>query len=158
MATAISNPQPLNSMEIREGITVRICAALPENIGAQLKDSIYKSLGNTCSLNSSMYSKFSAVWSVNYRETPKGLKASWWIDYKLDDFGRQTVGGIGGNFGNPETLGPEKFSGSIEEMPPDKFRRETKQPIPAPEVIKKPDPNQVGMSQARKGPCKRRDV
>jgi hypothetical protein len=106
-----------------------------------------------------MYSKFSAKWSLNYRETPMGLKASWWVDYVLDDFGRETRGGIGGNIGFPETVAPNKFEGVIEEMPPDKFRRETKQPIPAPVVVKKPDPQQSGtVSRSKRGQGKRRDV
>lgn len=157
MATAITTPQPLTSEEIKEGITVRICAALPDDVAPQLKDAIYASLGRTCSLNSTMYSKFKAKWMLGYVTSPK-LVAYWWIDYELDDFGRVTRGGIGGNIGPHDGEHCLTLEGTIEEMPPDKFRRETRQPVPSPAVIKKPDPNQSTMSKSVRGQGKRRDL
>lgn len=157
-------PQPLTSSEIREGIAVRMVAAasdLDEPVRLLLKNAIAQSLTKTCSLNSTAYSKFSAKWKLDYEAMKSGLAARWWVDYALDDFGRVTSGGIGGNLGlrRQETVSGLK-EGTIEEMPPDKFRRETAQPVPAATVIKPADPNanQPGMSHAKRNDGRRRDV
>jgi hypothetical protein len=160
MATAATTPQPLNSDEIREGISVRIAQAIAElddPIRELVKQAIFLSLGKTCSLNGTAFSKFSATWKFRHAVVKGQLQAKWWVDYVLDDFGRLTVGGIGGNIGDPGE-DAEIAEGLIQEMPPDRFRRETKQPIPAPQVVKAPEPNQIGMSKAWKGQGKRREV
>jgi hypothetical protein len=153
----IAVPLPLSSAEIKEGITDRICAALPDEIANALKIPIRLSLDKTCSLNATSYTKFKAKWKVEYRVADE-LCAKWWVDYELDDFGRPTVGGIGGHVGDKPGALYEEITGTIEEMPPDKFRRETGQTIPAPTVVKKPDPQQLGVSKSLRGSGKRRDV
>lgn len=161
MAAAVSTPLPLVSEEIREGIAIRIVGSIPEldeTDREALKAQIYESLGKTCSLNRTVYSKFNAKWRLSYGFKDDSLLACWWVDYELDDFGRVAAGGIGGNIGNPPEGSGFSLSGIIEEMPPDKFRRETKQPIPAAQVIKPKEQSLVGMTHSQRGPGKRRDV
>lgn len=157
MATAVQIPQPLTSEEIIEGIAVRIVGAAQVKAYELLGAAIRASLAQTCSLNRSVYSKFSAKWWIEFSETEIGLRAKWWVDYALDDFGRVTRGGIGGRIG---VLTEEHYrvEGEIEEMPPDRFRRETKQPIPAAQVIKPKDPNLLGMTHSQRVSVKRKDA
>lgn len=150
-------PQPLASDEIILGIATRICAELPDAVAEELQPHIEGGLRKTCSLNSAAYSKFKAEWRLSYWPSEMGFSANWWVGYELDDFGRRTVGGIGDtSLEIPRHAA--NLTGVIEEMPPDKFRRETKQSIPRPVELKKPDQNQSTMSQAQRGPGKRRDV
>ena len=125
-ATAIRIPIPLNSDEIKFGID--------KKMAAEFEIEVLKSLGRTCSLNHASFSKFSAKWSIYFH---------------LDDFGRMTDSFIGGAVGEPT---PEaeggKIEGAIEEMPPDKFRRETTQPIPAPHVVQQKPVPDGGMTRA----------
>lgn len=127
--------------------------ATPESRDA-LKLAIEESLAKTCSLNRTMYAKFSASWTLGIADGP--LAARWWVDYILDDFGRLTVGGIGGSLGQPRNA--ETFTGEIEEMPPDKFRRETSQPIPAPVVVKPKETNRLGLTHAQRVSVKGKDA
>ncbi len=163
MATAVQIPQPLTSEEIREGLALRMSAMVPdltEDEARELKGQIERSLEKTCSLNRSMYSKFKASWRIwhGWKEHGTQFGCWWWVDYELDDFGRVTKGGIGGkvSFGG-EHVGI-MIEGSVDEMPPDRFRRETRQPVPQPTVIKKPEPNQGGMSHTPRGAGKRKDA
>jgi len=161
MATSVTTPVPLDSSEIAEGIAVRMISSiadLEEQDREVLKPAIMASLAKTCSLNRAVYSKFSAKWRLSYGFLKDSLLAKWWVDYELDDFGRVTKGGIGGNIGNPEEGAGFRIEGSIDEMPPDKFRRDTKQPIPLPQVVKKPETNQIGLTHSRRGEGKRKDA
>lgn len=164
MATAVSIPQPLLSQEIQEGIATRIAQAIPdldEPVREAVKQAIMVSLTKTCSLNRTVYSKFSATWKFGSLVRDGKFCARWWVEMALDDFGRVTKPAIGG------VLGPAHVDeiamdveGTIPEMPPDKFRRETQQPVPSPTVLKKPnsDANQATMSHTPRGPGRRRDV
>jgi hypothetical protein len=67
------------------------------------------------------------------------------------------MGGIGDTAHDP----PEDAAyseGTIEEVPPDRFRRETDQPIPKPTELKPPDPEKSTMSWAQRGKEKGRTV
>lgn len=115
-------PQPLNGEEIKEGIAAVIAKA------------VRQSLDRTCSLNHVAFPKFSAKWS---------------IEYDLDDFGKHTIGQMGGEIGEL-TETSVKLEGKIEEMPPDAFRRQTDQAIPAPTVTQKKVEDGTGMTRAPK--------
>lgn len=143
-----SVPQPLNGEEIRKGIASRIAAEVPKEHAEEIKEIIYDGLGLTCSLEASAaYAKFKADWKIGYWTLDKVLHVRWWVDYELDDFGRITKNGIGRNLSNlPEDAFTVK--GTIPEVPPDRFRRETDQPIPKPTELKKPDPQQTTFSKA----------
>lgn len=151
------NPQPLNGEEVREGIAVRISSVLPEPLASQVKPIIFDGLGKSCSF-SGVFSKFKATWKLSHWQDNGELRLNWWVDYVLDDFGHITAAGIGGrNFNIP--AGTPVLSGEIPEMPPDKFRRETKQPIPSPQTpAKKEDPQRLGISHSRKSGRKQSDV
>lgn len=160
MATSFQIPHPLTSEEIAEGIAVRISAdaEVEDRDREPLKLAIMTSLTKTCSLNRTVYSKFSASWRMNYGYKGDTLLARWWVDYELDDFGRVAKGGIGGNIGNPPEGAGVISEGKIEEMPPDRFRRETKQPIPAPQVVKPKDQNQLGVTRSPRVSVKGKDA
>lgn len=151
-------PQPLTGTEIKRGIAVRMTQDLPADVQESLREQIIAGLGKTCSLlPSSAYAKFKAEWKLGYVATPK-LRAYWWVDYNLDDFGRMTMGGIGGHFGD-STCGEGKLlSGTIEEVPPDRFRRETDQPIPKPVDLKPQTQEKSSFSKSIRGSGKRREV
>ena len=125
-ATAVRIPMPLSSDEIKFGIA--------KKMAAEFETEVLKSLGRTCSLNHTSFSKFSAKWSIAFH---------------LDDFGRVTEGVIGGAVGEPiPEAEAETIEGAIEPMPPDKFRRETTQPIPAPQVVQQKPAPDGGMTRA----------
>ena len=133
-SSEIKIPRPLTSEEIKDGIADR------------LRNEIRASLDKTCSLNSVEFPSFSAKWN---------------IEYDLNDFGRHTVANIGGSL-NPENLTETavKLVGVIDEMPPDRFRRETGQKIPDPQIVhaRNEDPQQ-GVYRAHRGrPKKVSDV
>jgi hypothetical protein len=168
-------PQPLSGEEIRKGIASRISSEVPEEHAEAVKEIVYLGLAATCSLESSTaYSKFKASWKLAF-SAPRvpaidgmnnGLAVCWWVDYELDDFGRITKGGIGGNTSNSKfricnqlaVMELPHIEGEIPEVPPDRFRRETSQPIPKPRELKQPDPQQSSLSRAVRGQGKRRDV
>jgi hypothetical protein len=50
------------------------------------------------------------------------------------------------------------LTGTIDEVPPDRFRRETDQPIPKPTELKKPDAEKSTFSKSLRGQGKRRQV
>lgn len=146
----VVQPQPLTGLEIRTGIAARIAREVPPEHAEEVRRIIFEGLGKTCSLESSAsYSKFSADWQV----IPES--GAWWIDYHLDDFGRVTKNGIG-TFGR--LVAPGAITGHIPEMPPDRFRRETEQPIPKPAELKKLDAQQVTFSKAAKRGRPRKNV
>ena len=151
-------PIPLNGTEIKQGIAVRMTQDLPADVAESLRGQIVSGLGKTCSLMpSSAYSKFSARWTLAWWRVGAEIHAHWWVDYSLDDFGRVTKGGIGDRRRAP---GKDNVatSGVIDEVPPDRFRRETDQPIPKPVELKHPEPEKSNMSRAQKGKGKGRMV
>jgi hypothetical protein len=155
---AVSIPQPLTGDEIKKGIAVRMTQDLPAAVQEALREQIVSGLGKTCSLlPNSAYAKFKAEWRLGYVQTPEFM-ASWWVDYELDDFGRVTKGGIGGSVGNPDGQHCIASSGTIDEVPPDRFRRETDQPIPKPTELKKPDAEKSTFSKSLRGQGRRRQV
>ena len=150
----VSIPQPLTGDEIKKGIAVRMTQDLPADVQEALREQIVTGLGKTCSLlPNSAYAKFKAKWWLRI----DGESSIWWVDYDLDDFGRITKGGIGANNG-PLTTDGEFFEGVIDEVPPDRFRRETDQPIPKPTELKKPDAEKSTFSKSLRGQGRRRQV
>jgi hypothetical protein len=144
--TVASVPQPLNGAEIKKGIAVRMAASVPEDQRESIIETLVKGLGMTCLLVDSVcYSKFRAEWTL----TPFDKKVAWWVTLELEDYGRITKSGIGRIIAIPEHA--ETLHGTIEAMPPDRFRRETDQPIPKPTEIKAPEPEQSTMSRAARG-------
>lgn len=150
--------QPLTGTEIKRGIAVRMTQNLPADVAETLREQIIAGLGKTCSLlPSSAYAKFSADWKLAWWKDEVNTKAAWWVTYRLDDFGRVTIGGIGDRlFEAPE--GIYANTGTIDEVPPDRFRRETDQPIPKPTELKPPEEQKSSFSKAMRGSGKRREV
>lgn len=151
-------PQPLTGTEIKRGIAVRMTQGLPVDIAEPIREKILAGLGKTCSLMAhTAYAKFKADWQMGWDE---GDEASlqWWVNYELDDFGRVTRGGIGNWLGTPLKTDKPFLSGVIAEVPPDRFRRETDQPIPKPMELKLPEPEKSSFSKSVRGLGKRRDV
>jgi len=155
-------PQPLNGSEIKQGIAVRMTQGLPSDVAESLRAQIVAGLGRTCSLMpSSAYAKFKAEWSLYWWWDDSlpghGPCANWWVEYSLDDFGRVTSAAIGDlRLDRPSNA--KKLSGTIDEVPPDRFRRETDQPIPKPTELKPPEPEKSTMSHAARGKGKGRTV
>jgi hypothetical protein len=156
-APSLKIPQPLSSTEIRTGLALRIAATVPgisPEKAKEIREAVFVGLHNTCNLNEASYAKFSAKWTVREKDGAY----LWWCDYSLDDFGRPVTGGIGGKVGVvKESFPPDcsSYSGSVEEMPPDRFRRETEQPIPQAQVVKKKNEEGLGLSRAQKRGGKR---
>lgn len=153
-----SLPQPLTGTEIKRGIAVRMTQGLPADVAEPLKNEIIAGLDKTCSLlPSSAYAKFKASWKLDWWKERDDIQFSWWVDYELDDFGRVTKGGIGGPIlgrrGDAVSL-----TGEIAEVPPDRFRRETDQPIPKPTELKPLEEQKSSFSKAMRGSGKRREV
>jgi hypothetical protein len=150
-------PQPLNGMEIRKGIAVRMTQGLPPDVAESLREQIVAGLGKTCSLMpSSAYAKFKATWTMAWWRDANEVCADWWVSGTLDDFGRVTPFGIGEHRIAPD--GTVWATGVIEEVPPDRFRRETDQPIPKPTELKPPEPEKSSFSRSARGAGKRRQV
>ena len=152
-------PQPLNGEEIKRGIAVRMTQGLPADVVESLREQIVAGLGKTCSMMpTSAYAKFSATWTLAWWREDGKIHADWWVKYMLDDFGRLTAGGIGNRVGNIPMDAPKCLFGTIDEVPPDRFRRETDQPIPKPTELKPPEPEKSTMSHARRGKGKGKTV
>ena len=152
-------PQPLNGVEIKKGIAVRMTQGLPADVAETLREQIIAGLGKTCSLMpTSAYAKFKATWDLSWWiDRDEILCADWWVTYELDDFGRVTRGSIGDRrFTPPEDS--VAHAGVIDEVPPDRFRRETDQPIPKPTELKPPEPEKSTFSKSLRGAGKRRTV
>ena len=159
MTTTPSVPQPLSGAEIRKGIAVRMTQGLPDEVADTLREKIVAGLGKTCSLlPSSAYAKFKAKWTMVWWREDGEIRSDWWVNYDLDDFGRVTSGGIGERPGNIPMDAPKCLSGVIEEVPPDRFRRETDQPIPKPTELKPADQEKSTFSKSMRGSGKRREV
>lgn len=151
-------PQPLNGTEIKKGIAVRMTQDLPPDVTESLCEQIIAGLGKTCSLlPSSAYAKFKAGWKLAWWRDEEAILCAWWVEYELDDFGRVTRGGIGNA---TIAIPPEApFTlGVIDEAPPDRFRRETDQPIPKPIELKPSEPEKSTFSRSTRGSGKRRTV
>lgn len=105
--------QPLSADEIKEGLVTKIAEA------------IFDSMGKTCNLYGCAYPKF---------------KASWSIEFTLDNFGDVRLDKISGHlesngdFHDPVNM---EIRGDIPYTPPNVFRRQTGQPIPV--VVEKDD-------------------
>lgn len=152
-------PQPLNGTEIKKGIAVRMTQGLPSDVQEALREQIISGLGKTCSLiPSSAYAKFTAKWTLTWCKPADFIVASWWVDYELDDFGRITKGGIGDYQHNVDGDVVQVLTGIIDEVPPDRFRRETDQPIPKPTELKPADAEKSTFSRSIRGSGKRRQV
>jgi hypothetical protein len=150
----MTTPQPLTGEEIRKGIAARIAASVPPEHFENIKEIIYDGLGKTCSLESSTcYSKFKADWKTGLNDDESEFL--WWVNYELDDFGRISRGGIGYWNGTSIT---ELISGKIDECPPDKFRRETDQPIPKSVELKKQEDQQGTFMRVARNSMPRRNV
>jgi len=151
-------PQPLGGNEIKKGIAARMTQGLPPDIAEALREQIIAGLGKTCSLiANAAYAKFKASWSLSWWRAGEEIRSHWWVDYVLDDFGHITRGGIG----HRVPVMPKSAvttSGVIEEVPPDRFRRETDQPIPKPTELKPPEPEKSRFSRSTRGSGKRRQV
>lgn len=147
-------PQPLNGSEIKKGIAIRMTQGLPADVAEVLREQIVAGLGKTCSLMaSSAYAKFRGTWVLAWwwdDKVPGRLLANWWVKYILDDFGRLTMGGIGDSTFEPPSNAAYS-EGTIDEVPPDRFRRDTDQPIPKPTELKPPEPEKSTMSHAQRG-------
>jgi len=148
-AAPIKIVAPLEGDEIRKGIAAMIHAKVP---GLPV-DSIESSLSRSCSFNAQSFSRVRATWWVDCDDD--NVAYQWWVDYELDDFGRIDRGGIGGMLGMPCQV--ERVEGVIEPMPPDRFRRETAQPIPSNVVIPKQDDG-LGLSRTPKSRVKGKDA
>lgn len=150
-------PQPLTGTEIKKGIAVRMTQGLPPEVTESLRDQIVAGLGKTCSLMpNSAYAKFKATWVLSWWCEGEDIRADWWVNYELDDYGRKTVAGFGQTLTIPE--GVDTLTGVIDEVPPDRFRRETDQPIPKPTELKPPEPEKSTLSHAMRGQGRRRTV
>lgn len=159
MESQVDNvPQPLNGDEIRRGIAVRMASGLPEEYVEPINQAVDMGLRNTCSLVPGLaYSKFHADWSLTYWKDGDTVRANWWVDGKLDDFGRITPLCIGfRKYDQPD--GAVSIIGHIGEVPPDRFRRETDQPIPKPIEMKKHEESTQTFSRSERGKGHRRDV
>lgn len=115
-------PRPLAADEIKEGMVVLIA------------DAIYDRLNKTCNLFGQAYPKFRAKWSV---------------DIELDDFGAvitdhsegavettdqmhddmPVMGSIPVERVNTKGANVLHVEGTVDEMPPNKFRVDTEQPV-----------------------------
>lgn len=159
MSTTVTLPQPLTGTEIKRGIAQRMTQGLPAEVAETLREQIIAGLGKTCSLlPSSAYAKFSADWKFAWWNYEGRTLASWWVNYKLDDFGRVTNGGIGERYPVEGFHVYTELEGIIEEMPPDRFRRETEQPIPKPTELKPQEQDKSSFSKSMRGSGKRRQV
>jgi hypothetical protein len=153
-----SIPQPLGGAEIKKGIAARMTADVPPDVAEALREQIVAGLGKTCSLNPNFaYAKFKANWTLTWWRVGSEIHSHWWVEFSLNDFGRITPGGIGDRRRAP-AKDAVTTSGVIEEAPPDRFRRETDQPIPRPTELKQPEPEKSSFSKSMRGQGKRRDV
>lgn len=141
---------PLESEEIKLGIATLMHFSVP---GLPI-DLIIASLNKTCSLNRQSFAKIKATWWVDCDY--ENVAYQWWVDYELDDFGRIESGGIGGSLGIP--IASTRIEGIITTMPPDKFRRETAQPIPKALIIAPKKDNGLGMTKTHRGRVKGKDA
>jgi hypothetical protein len=151
-------PQPLTGVEIRQGIATRMTKELPEEAREKWRDDIAERLSKVCSLTpAAAYAKFSATWHLEWWLTKDTVMASWWVRGTLDDYGRQTPFYMDLIWeGTPDDS--VMLDGEIPFTPPDKFRRETDQPIPKPVELKGQEPEKGSFSRAAKGDGKRRMV
>lgn len=153
-----SIPQPLGGAEIKKGIAVRMTQDLPADVAESLREQIVAGLGKTCSLHPNFaYAKFKAEWTLSWWRKDSEIQANWRVGGSLNDFGRVTPFGIGDQILQiPESA--SRSQGMIEETPPDKFRRETDQPIPRPTELKPPEPEKSTFSKSTRGGGRRSQV
>lgn len=159
MATpAIVTPQPLNGAEIKKGIAVRMTKDFPANEWEDMREKIFQGLGKTCTLVAgAAYAKFKGDWTMT-RWTDSGIThMCWWVEGTLDDYGRITKFSMGDRRLTPPE-GAVTVAGTIEYTPPDKFRRETDQPIPKPTELRNPESSTSTFSRSTRGPGRPRKV
>lgn len=158
MSTASSSvPQPLNGVEIRRGIAVRMTGDLPDGAREEARERISSRLEKVCTLvPNAAYARFKATWTLTWWLREERVGSNWRVEGTLDDYGRQIP------FSMEEKDGLEDadsvtLSGTIDFTPPDKFRRDTDQPVPKPIELKKSE--DAGMfSRSNRGQGKRRTV
>lgn len=161
--TPVSIPQPLTGEEIKKGIAVRMTQNLPADVQEALREYIVVELGKTCSLRpNDAYSEFRASWKLRWKIMGTTVVAFWWVNYELGDYKRWTKGAIG-VWTEERVDGWNFIEGIIDASepsgsPPDRFRRETDQPIPKPTELKKPEAEKSTFSKSIRGSGKRRQV
>lgn len=107
MESELDSPKPLSTEEIKTGIAQIVA------------DAVFDKLSTTCNLYGRAYPKFKGTVSIHL---------------ELDDFGMTTVDNSVTNVeGGEGEIGPGSIpldvDLEIEEMPPNKFRMETDQPV-----------------------------
>lgn len=156
-------PQPLNGTEIKKGIAVRMTQGLPDDVREPIREQIAAGLGKTCLLQLNVcYSEFVAVWKLAWRKSQTGTDVFFWVNYELGNYGQWTKGAIG-SWPIDNMDGCEHCEGTInakepDGAPPDRFRRETDQPIPKPTELKPSDSEKSTFSRSIRGQGKRRQV
>ena len=151
-------PQPLNGGEIKRGIAARMTLDLAPEISESLREQIVFGIGKTCSLNPNFaYAKFKATWDLTWWKVGAEIHAHWWVTGELNDFAKMTPFGIGDRRRAP-AKDAVTTSGEIAETPPDRFRRETDQPVPKPTELKPPEPEKSTFSRSTRGGGNRRRV
>lgn len=122
MDSELEQPRPLHSDEIREGIAFLVA------------EQVYEKLGKTCNLFGQAYPKFKAKWSLDIVFDDFGIITSDHSEGAVETTdkehdGAPVLGSIPASqveAGSENTL---RIAGGIEEMPPNKFRETTEQPI-----------------------------
>ena len=156
--TSVILPQPLTGIEIKRGIASRMTRDCPDDVREDLKERIVTGLGKTCSLvATAAYAKFKATWELAWWWEGDELRTRWQVGAELNDFGRLTPVWMHDHSHNAPPDAQEA-RGTIDYTPPDKFRRETDQPVPRPTELKPAEPDRSTFSKAMKGPGKRRKV
>jgi hypothetical protein len=151
-------PQPLTGSEIKRGIAVRMTMELPDESREDARENITAALGKVCTLTpNSAYSKFRAEWKLQWWIHEDKVRFRWEIRGTLEDYGRETPfsfmsGWVDVTEDHVEVVGEIPFT------PPDKFRRETDQPIPKPTELKPPEPEKSTFSKSMRGGGNRRQV
>ena len=153
-------PLPLSGTEIKLGIAVRMTRDLPEDVREPLKDRIIEGLGKTCSLlGHTAYAKFKATWKLNLVERRHDRDSCRLVGHlRFERFWTRHIGRNRRVRLTPPDESQIISHGTIDEVPPDRFRRETDQPIPKPTELKPKEHGDSTFSKSIRGSGKRRDV
>jgi len=159
MSTTVATiPKPLSGDEIKSGIAFMMTSRLPGEAREQIRSQIEFGLRKCCSVTPGMaYSRFSAEWTMTWWRDGEQHRANWWVTAQLDDYGRLTPMSIG-ETQYEESKHAASLSGEISFTPPDRFRRETSQSVPAAVELKKPEDATVTISRAARLPRNRGSV